>query len=386
MAKQKDVGLEFLQKMNIRAAREPMQLQNDMSAKFGAQVVRDYIKSIQESSSKYSAKNQNPEMAVAYTAGFDADLIRNACNWVSAHADLFGDRILEVGADCGLMTCFLASAFPEKKIVAIDREESGLKVAKALVEKMDLQNVEFVCSELSQLKTEPFDTVFAMRTLFENCPVVKEDLFKELGEQAHVFADGLKNFAAALKAQVKPDGRVICLDRLPLSAYCLGLIESMASVGMKLEESLYQEIACTQMGNPSHLSTMVFADGACENVREDALACFGRCFAKDNDISAAGYNGPAAKIMLELKRGELLDGYKGEDIRRNIKRTASLWTHKEDPSTLLFFHGDNRGYANLVFIDISELSIAREKMKGESKAGAQSGATITSLKKDSFGL
>ena len=77
-------------------------------------------------------------LSLYLTGAFDGDIIRRTCNWITDHKDLFGDTILEIGCDIGLIPCFLAKTFPNSIVTAIDRCKNGLAIGQKLADKFGL--------------------------------------------------------------------------------------------------------------------------------------------------------------------------------------------------------------------------------------------------------
>ena len=65
----------------------------------------------QETAAFYDRKNQHPQASLILSAAHDWDLLCQTCQWVTQHPDAFGATILDVGCDCGLLSCFLAQTF-----------------------------------------------------------------------------------------------------------------------------------------------------------------------------------------------------------------------------------------------------------------------------------
>lgn len=79
----------------------------------------------QETAAFYDRKNQHPQASLILSAAHDWDLLCQTCQWVTQHPDAFGATILDVGCDCGLLSCFLAQTFPHSRITSIDRSANG---------------------------------------------------------------------------------------------------------------------------------------------------------------------------------------------------------------------------------------------------------------------
>lgn len=73
-----------------------------------------------------------------------------------------GSKILEAGCGVGAQTILLAKNSPKSQIVSIDISENSIRLAKSLVNKESIKNVEFRITDLFNLpfEDETFDHVF----------------------------------------------------------------------------------------------------------------------------------------------------------------------------------------------------------------------------------
>jgi SAM-dependent methyltransferase len=97
-------------------------------------------------------------------------------NWFARERLPSPKRLLDVGCDNGVLTCFYAKLFPDSEVVGIDLYESSIDRAKELAEKLSLNNVSFQVLNLNQapdaFRGPPFDIVTATNVLTideENC-------------------------------------------------------------------------------------------------------------------------------------------------------------------------------------------------------------------------
>jgi SAM-dependent methyltransferase len=118
----------------------------------------------------YSVKNQRLDLSLDVTFGFLGDFSEKYLVW------LLGEyaqeqipepaRVLDIGCDNGVLTCFYAWFFGHSRIVGVDRCEQGIERAKELATKLQLDNVQFIqadLADLSALGAEQFDLISASR-------------------------------------------------------------------------------------------------------------------------------------------------------------------------------------------------------------------------------
>jgi SAM-dependent methyltransferase len=61
-------------------------------------------------------------------------------------------RILDLGCDCGLLTCFYAQHFPEAEVVGLDSSVGGIENARELASELELKNVRFQVGDIRELE------------------------------------------------------------------------------------------------------------------------------------------------------------------------------------------------------------------------------------------
>ena len=356
MAKTKEMGLEHVIKLGITSVRDIRGIYSELARKYGqvkAIEIMEYLTDEDNPLSIYDRKNKDYDTAMIFSGGYDADIVRKACNWVYEHRECFGDEILEVGCDCGFMTTFLAKIFPDKHITAIDRNQSGIEIAKKNVEKFGLNNVSFICIDLLELKDKQFDTVFSMRTMQENGRSnEEEDCSNELITQANIFTNEKQEYANSLSSLIKEDGNLISIERLGHNAMLLAWIQVLTNAGLKIDLESYSELSCTEVGELNTFECLIFnkTDTADVNV----YMSFMNCFAAYNDTSLPQYYDWDAKIMYEYTRGKLFEGYEVEDTKNNTKTRIVCCEHKKDNTCILCYQNKN-GNVQLEYHDISEL-------------------------------
>ena len=62
------------------------------------------------------------------------------------------NRILDIGCNIGITTCFYATLYPEATIIGVDRNQVVIACAKKLAAKLHLTNVEFIEADVLNLR------------------------------------------------------------------------------------------------------------------------------------------------------------------------------------------------------------------------------------------
>jgi len=91
----------------------------------------------------YELKNVDFVLSLAVTSQFRGVVLRNLMRWLARERRPGVRRVLDVGCDGGVLTCFLASLYPEAEVIGIDVNRSALRRAQELRNRLGLTNVSF---------------------------------------------------------------------------------------------------------------------------------------------------------------------------------------------------------------------------------------------------
>ena len=354
MKKDFEPGLEHVKKLHISAFRDGRSIYTEFSRKYGQKKAREICDTLLKASERdtqavYEIKNKDYDISMLFSGGYDADIIRKACNWVYENKDFFGYEILEIGCDCGFMTTFLGSLFPDRHITSIERSQEGVEIAKRNVEKFGLTNIEFICNDVKNLTDRQFDTVFSMRTMQENGDKVEDNPYNELIEQSELYVGSKQKYADTLSALVKDGGTLVSIERISIDAMFLAWLTVTSKSGLFLEQ--HTQLKCKEVGKDKFFQAMIF-----KNDGEDSkhpLDVFKECVTKSIDQESSEYEGWEAKIMYELMGGRIILGYETIDTQHNAKSKIVLKYHKENDSCLLLYNNNN-GNVKLLDLDVED--------------------------------
>lgn len=235
-----DEGLEFVKRLGFRPARNRGGFRSAIIRELG----KDFFKKMcdvfdaryddarKNNTDIYSLKNQSYKIAMTFSGLYESDYYRKAINFYSSQADHIKGNILDIGCDNGILTCYLASKFPDCHIVGIERIGSSLTIARELAEKLGLSNVSFIETELSEFKPEEqFDTITSSRTLSDNSTaVVEPSLYgftKTLREVSAEYRDSLTDHVELMNALLKDGGCIVQCERLQNNQMYIGYLQAM---------------------------------------------------------------------------------------------------------------------------------------------------------------
>ncbi len=385
MKKKKDPGLVYLQSLNLKPVKTKREFMDQILKNAEPEVSTAIFEELDRRAQGYlneeyfyNLKNSDLKTSMAFSGALDGDIIRRACNYVADHRELFGRRILDVGCDCGIMSCFLALTFPDSEILSIDLSEAALDNARELANRLGLTNITFAKKDVRKLLAgDQYDTVFAMRGLISNLTVSgQEDSAWELEESGNYFARACSGYARALAEAVQPLGTLVTLEKIEKNGFLLGWLKALENAGMGIDEEAWEELPCKELALNSEMQAIVCR--RMEN-RPRAIDVFVRMYETLTDFEQANYDGWMAKTAVYLKAGSMIRGFRTVDKEKGIVMKVALYSYKEDVSMIMLAQYIDEFYQVSLFDRESQKEMIDNLKIIEEDERKRPGVTVTPL-------
>ncbi|MDD6154345.1 MAG: class I SAM-dependent methyltransferase [Eubacteriales bacterium] len=230
---EKDYGTEYLKSLGLRPVKTGRafygRLEKHISKDFADEFRRLTAARFtdddpdQKARALYELKNQDLDTSL-YVSGLSAgNYYREACAWIMENKEYFHGRVLDLGCDNGLLTCFIAKQFPDCQVTGIDRVSKSIDVAKSLADRLSLSNVTFEAADLDDYKPEEkFDLVFSSLTVVENMQYTVEEpefygFTSPIRDVIGEFFVSVLPYAEKLGPLVKDGGHILQMERMGLN-------------------------------------------------------------------------------------------------------------------------------------------------------------------------
>ena len=294
-----------------------------------------------ENDALYTVKNRDPQVSMVTSAVFEWNYLVYMCDFILAHKDLFGKRILDVGCGNGIISVFLALVFPDSQITAADRNPYVLQTAEWLLKKLEISNVELRHIDAAGISGETFDTVFSSRTLIDNdgdCPEMEwTDTTESLCCSSEIRSQG---YADVLAGLVGPDGFLVSAEQNG-EWNIWGFMRDLCSHDLIPLEELCGLFSIEEMNASFVYAASVFKAGKSLTAAEgDRIFRTRMIPAEEWDADIA--NDRYGLIKLHLLKDQLYKGYAGfvtnpdEGLNNYRYFSFEMWTIKGDPKHMLF--------------------------------------------------
>ena len=248
MKKKEDEGLKYIKELGLFGAKSEKAFFSVLTDEFGEEYAVEFARLLAARSTEegfqasgetiYSLKNRDLKTSLKVSGLYDADYYRKACNFIMEHREQAAGRVLDACCDNGILTCFIASRFPECEVVGVDCEKSSIRVARELAGSLKLQNVSFLCCDIKEFCNKTgFETVISSRSILENRAGSVRDpeeygFTKSLKDVCLEHRAVFESYAAKLCSLLNSGGHMIQIERLALEPALAGWMMAVSERGL----------------------------------------------------------------------------------------------------------------------------------------------------------
>lgn len=216
----------------------------------------------------YTVKNKDLEMTMDF-AGYYYDLYTQFFKWLiefknSSDKNLDGKKILDLGCDNGITTCFIALAYPNSQIVAVDKCKKGIKCAQEISKKLEIKNIRFETVDAKKVdkffKDEKFDLIISNRSMLEitNLPRLKSFWSIDEVEKSIVVANSVVKFFKNVENVMTQDAKLVTFERLDGLEEILNFVKPMRESGLYLDAQNMCKIQFKELGDIEQMPLIIF--------------------------------------------------------------------------------------------------------------------------------
>ncbi len=244
----------------------------------------------------YELKNRSLTGSLCISAAFDSGIFRHLGNMIMDNADLFKGKVLDIGCDCGIVTCFIARTYPDCTVIGIDRNESAINNARELASRLELTNVLFETADIYDYNAEEkADTATSFRGLLDIAQHLTKGV-SVIGERSHregAYRDAFLPLAQAISNSLKPDGKLVSIERYTAMYGWLGWMMALADSGIYAVPDESSRMVAQDISSPKEYSVTV----ASKSAASDPMDAYNSVMIKDFK-SGAGCDGADAEFAL----------------------------------------------------------------------------------------
>lgn len=230
-----EVGLKYIKSTNDFLTGLAIRTNKDYTQKIAQELNSRASRQNSSNSYFYQIKNEHFDGSIFVSAAFDGGVFRHIGNLILDNPEIFKGKVVDFACDCGIVTCFIAKMYPDCHVVGIDINQLAVDNAIKLAEKLKLNNVEFICSNVYDVKLEEkADTLTSFRGLLDVCMKNTSGLpfFGERKWREEQYKNAFLDYAEVMKANLNDGGYVLCVERYTAEYGWQGWLEALKENGI----------------------------------------------------------------------------------------------------------------------------------------------------------
>lgn len=230
-----EVGLKYIKSTNDFLTGLAIRTNKDYTQKIAQELNSRASRQNSSNSYFYQIKNEHFDGSIFVSAAFDGGVFRHIGNLILDNPEIFKGKVVDFACDCGIVTCFIAKMYPDCHVVGIDINQLAVDNAIKLAEKLKLNNVEFICSDVYDVKLkEKADTLTSFRGLLDVCMKNTSGLpfFGERKWREEQYKNAFLDYAEVMKANLNEGGYVLCVERYTAEYGWQGWLEALKEKGI----------------------------------------------------------------------------------------------------------------------------------------------------------
>lgn len=276
-----------------------------------------------DNDSFYRLKNKILAGSLCVSAAFDSGVFRHIGNMLVDNSDLLCGTVLDIGCDCGIVTCFMASENPDTKFIGVDKNELAVNNAKELAETLRLKNVEFVTADVYDFALEEkANAVTSFRCLLDIAQTQTKgvSVIGERGEREARYAEAFSPLAKAVCDNLTHGGTVISVERYTALYGWLGWMSALSNNGVNPLSDKCALMTAQDISSTIEYSVTFAQKGSTSSPLEAY-----DCVMSEKFKSGAGVDGANAEYALYKDSDEIhfTDVKKGEKLIHQFATAVS---------------------------------------------------------------
>lgn len=385
-SKEEELIISYLNKIKLSPIRSINQFWNELYYKYDKSIIDELGKIVDARADRriygelYEFKNQTLDLSLNFSR-YSTDLYREYFEWFIKIKDRTPSKILDLGCDNGIITCFYALLFPECDVIGIDISKNSIKCAEQLKIKLALKNVNFKVAKIQDIslifKDYNFNLITSVRTLHEavNLPEAPEHIWSmedlEKLDQREFENNDLTKLLTGIRTRLAYDGQFISWERLSQEEDYMYL-KYLEKAGLFLNSELSKMIEFHEVGDEQAMAVLVTeTEDNHTSLVEEVLRIYTGKEIESLTINDSFEDAAAELCFNKCLEKTLLNGFQIDYIKENGNKLRNeLW---EFDSAILFYQYSNIGFRELIVYDkdiYSKLLERFDQLKDDSlKAG-----------------
>jgi SAM-dependent methyltransferase len=372
----------YFNKLGLQPSADSEEFLDYLTDAYGEAVVNELLSILEQKANNdskeneeklYDFKNQTLAFSLDF-ARYSANLYGQFLTWFLEQKFTPPGRLLDLGCDNGITTCFFGLLFPDSEVVGVDICNNAVSCAKALALHLGIKNIQFINADFTDsnqsYKPGNFDMIVSLRSLQEiygYFPV--EPLWPADSQSLTTLSTYLRSFSipkqfagiSAITGSLHDqESTFITCERILGLDQFVFFAETLRRFGMDIDFSKSSLVRFHELGQAQEMPALIAKKKGSNQPLFEAISRFYR--RGQNIILEPGYEyeGPVAQLVFtEFAHKQLLDSIKVTDGYESVMH-YELW---QSGKLLLRYQYRKSGYWGLHILPIDSLSIAKKGLR-----------------------
>jgi tRNA G46 methylase TrmB len=250
----------------------------------------------------YALKNTNLQLSLSISGNVLRNFYRDYLSWWLPQEWQPLERLLDIGCDCGVLTCFYATHYPEAEILGIDKCVPAIDRARELADQLELKNVRFEVMDINNLSIldsdQGFDLITSTLVLDEVVSFSDDRLWSLEDIEWQQEIAPLLPILTSIRGLLKQEGFYVTVDRHPNASYTAKWVRALNRSNLRANWIRSFKLAL-KSGNVSQENLILLTSEPDNNPTQDPdeLLSF---------LGSAEITKKEEELVLEGEAGELL--------------------------------------------------------------------------------
>jgi hypothetical protein len=187
----------------------------------------------------HNLRNTNLELALDISGQRFGNFYKEYLNWWLRENLPIPKRLLDIGCNCGILTCFYATLYPDAEIIGIDKCVPAVKRARELANKLGLKNVRFEVHDLHDpftLKPDRDYDLITTTTVMHEAVAFPHDLSWGLENiDLDQGMEPLRQILTIIQSLLKAgSGLLISVDRHPIPSFTARWVRALNRANLQV--------------------------------------------------------------------------------------------------------------------------------------------------------
>ena len=316
--------------------------------------------------SVYNLKNQNLLLSLD-VAHFSADLYRRYFDWFMNRKAQTPKRILHIGCDNAIVTCFLGKLYPDSEIIGIDIHENAVQCAKELIRQLRLPNVTILNLDLRDLQnhfpSHSFDLIASLRSFpqvlkdnqvlprhWSTNELLEMEITVEENHRVHRLKDLLRDTTSEL----------ITCEAFPSMGSLALWAKTLENVGLHIDWSEADHLHFHEVGEEQRLPILTASASASNHELLEQIYSFETKTKPIQPGLNETYIEPIAEILFhQIEKKDFIYGLQINYQDGSGKMRLEGW---KTPDQILIYQYSNLGFRELKRFELDLLTKVKEQL------------------------